>query len=62
MQFEAVPEFLAVYEELAGRDLNAVHEMLARLADADESIWARQGRIDGERQAWIVLDGEWRLY
>ena len=62
MQFEAVPEFLAVYEGLAGRDLNAFHEMLARLAYSHESVWARQGRIRGEQQAWIVLEGDWRLY
>ena len=62
MQFEVVPEFLAVYEGLAGRKLAAVHEMLAQLADAHESVWARQGRIRGERHAWIVLDGDWRLY
>ena len=47
---------------LAGRDVNAVHEMLARLADGHESVWARQGSIRGERHAWIVLEGEWRLY
>lgn len=62
MQFEAVPEYLAVYERLAGRDLNAVQATLARLADEHESGWARQGHIRGERNAWIILEGEWRLY
>lgn len=62
MQFEVVPEFLAVYEGMVGRDLNAVHEMLARLNGGHDSVWARQGRIRGERHAWIILEGDWRLY
>jgi len=62
MQFEAVPEFLAVYARLADRELEAVTAILERLVGEHESTWARQGSIRGERSAWIVLAGVWRLY
>jgi hypothetical protein len=62
MRFEAVSEFLDVYERLVGRELDAVTGILERLLVEHESVWARQGSIRGERSAWIVLSGEWRLY
>jgi hypothetical protein len=55
-------QFLSSFERLAGRELDAVTGILERLLVGHESDWARQASIRGERSAWIVLAGEWRLH
>ena len=62
MQFEATPEFLSMYESLVDREVRAVNEVLERLRGEHASRWARQGRIRGQPEAWIIVDGSWRLY